>query len=67
MTTAFIKPARSGVLLRNPATGETIPPEGTAIVIGPHRAFWLRRVKDGDAVMAPEKPAKNAPVAREEK
>lgn len=56
MNTAFIKPARPGVLLRDPATGETIPPEGAAIVMGAHRAYWLRRVKDGDAVMTAEKP-----------
>lgn len=65
MNTAFIKPARPGVLLRDPATGETIPPEGAAIVMGAHRAFWLRRVKDGDAVMPPEQPAGKAAKTRQ--
>lgn len=65
MNTAFIKPARPGVLLRDPATGETIPPEGAAIVMGAHRAYWLRRVKDGDAEMLPEQPAGKAAKTRQ--
>ncbi len=48
--TMYVKPARDGVLLRNPATGEIIPPEGAAVTLGPYRVFWLRRIKDGDAL-----------------
>lgn len=62
MNTVFIKPARPGVLLRDPATGETIPPEGAAIVMGAHRAYWLRRVKDGDAVISPAKETPAVPT-----
>lgn len=62
MKTAFIRPARPGVLLRDPATGETIPPEGAVVALSGRRAYWLRRVKDGDAVMSPEKPAEKAAV-----
>ncbi|MEG2173834.1 MAG: DUF2635 domain-containing protein [Desulfovibrionaceae bacterium] len=47
--TITIKPV-GAVLLRNPATGESIPPEGATVTLGPHRIFWLRRIQDGDAV-----------------
>ncbi|MDE7372422.1 MAG: DUF2635 domain-containing protein [Desulfovibrio sp.] len=60
MKTAFVRPARPGVLLRDPATGEAIPPEGALVTLSGTRAFWLRRVKDGDAEMGPEQPAGKA-------
>lgn len=55
--TMYIKPARNGVLLRNPATGEIIPPEGATVTLGPYRVFWLRRIKDGDALAVATKEA----------
>ena len=55
--TMYVKPARDGVLLRNPATGESIPPEGAAVTLGPYRVFWLRRIKDGDALAVATKEA----------
>lgn len=55
--TMYVKPARDGVLLRNPATGEVIPPEGAVVTLGPHRVFWLRRIKDGDALAVATKEA----------
>ena len=60
MNTIFIRPARPGVLLRDPATGEAIPQEGALVTLSGTRAFWLRRVKDGDAEMGPEPPAEKA-------
>lgn len=60
MNTAFIRPVRPGVLLRDPATGEAIPQEGARIALAGNRAFWLRRVKDGDAEMIPEQAAGKA-------
>ena len=55
--TMYVKPTRDGVLLRNPATGEIIPPEGAAVTLGPYRVFWLRRIKDGDALAVATKEA----------
>ena len=55
--TMYVRPARDGVLLRNPATGEIIPPEGAAVTLGPYRVFWLRRIKDGDALAVATKEA----------
>ena len=60
MKTAFIRPARPGVLLRDPASGEAIPPEGALVTLSGTRTFWLRRVKDGDAELCAEKPAEKA-------
>ena len=34
---------RAGLVVRRPDTGEILPPAGA-----PHRAYWLRRRKDGD-------------------
>ena len=38
-------------------TGEIIPPEGAAVTLGPYRVFWLRRIKDGDALAVATKEA----------
>ncbi len=57
MLKIFVKPARPGVLLRDPATGEVIPPEGLLLAPGAHHAFWLRRESDGDAIISAAKPA----------
>lgn len=65
MNTIFIRPARPGVLLRDPATGEAIPQEGARIALAGNRAFWLRRVKDGDAEIIPEHTAGKAAKTRQ--
>lgn len=41
-----IKPA-PGIKLRDPSTGDFLP-EGESVV--PRIPFWIRRVKDGDAI-----------------
>ncbi|SFV72077.1 hypothetical protein DESPIGER_0175 [Desulfovibrio piger] len=35
-------------MVRRPDTGEILPPAGAVVPWGPHRAYWLRRRKDGD-------------------
>ena len=69
----FITP-RKGLVARDPATGEILPEAGAVIVPGPHRAYWLRRQKDKDVVIAATAPvvsgtakAKPAPGAEEGK
>ncbi len=47
----YITP-KPGLLVRNPATGETLPAAGAEIPPGPHKAYWLRRQKDGDVNIA---------------
>ncbi|WP_022655555.1 DUF2635 domain-containing protein [uncultured Desulfovibrio sp.] len=39
---------RTGLVVRRPDTGEILPPGGEVVPFGPHRAYWLRRKKDGD-------------------
>ena len=39
---------RAGLVVRRPDTGEILPPAGAVVPWGPHRAYWLRRRKDGD-------------------
>jgi len=43
----FVRP-RPGLQLRDPATGEPIPPEGTIVEWS---TFWARRIRDGDVEM----------------
>lgn len=44
----FLKPAE-GRQVRDPATKEPLPAEGD---FKPRNSYWLRRIKDGDVVMA---------------
>ena len=50
----------SPVTLRDPASGELVPPSGQW---KPASAFWLKRLRDGDAVALP--PVAAAPPAQE--
>ena len=61
----YIRPA-VGLTLRDPATGEPLPPEGGLM---PRSAFWLRREKDGDVVQAAPAvaPAPDAPATSKNK
>lgn len=52
MDTMYLKPA-AGCLLRDPQTGEPVPQEGGFVPLGLNRFYWLRRIKDGDAVQCP--------------
>lgn len=48
---------RAGLIVRRPDTGEILPPEGATIPLGAHRAYWLRRQKDGDVTMTDALPS----------
>lgn len=64
----YITP-KAGLVVRNPATGEILPTTGAEIPPGPHRAYWLRRQKDGDVTIhavPPAAPAKGKAAAGEE-
>lgn len=49
MPTMKLKPARPDLIVRDPASGQPLPAEGKVV---PRDSYWLRRVKDGDAVEA---------------
>lgn len=51
--TMFIKPARPGLIVRDPVTREALPTEGREV---PRSSFWIRRLTAGDVVDA-AKPA----------
>ena len=57
----YITP-KPGLVVRNPATGEILPAAGAEVPPGPHRAYWLRRQKDGDVTIHAAQPA--APVTK---
>ena len=60
MKPVFIKPARPGLVIRDPQSGLPLPPDGKAVVPD---AFWRRRLADGDVVET--KPPKPAAKGRE--
>jgi hypothetical protein len=59
--TFFIKPAREGLIVRDPATRIPLAPSGEE---KPHNAFWLRREADKDVVECspPAEPANKKPA-----
>ena len=59
MDAIFIKPGRKGLLVRDPITGAPLDPNGES---KPRSSYWLRRLRDGDAVKAtpPKKSASKA-------
>ena len=58
----FVKPARPGLVIRDPATGIPLPDDGDEVA---ESQFWLRRKHDGDVVAA--KPNKVAPDRKHKK
>jgi hypothetical protein len=61
-----IKPARDGLVVRDPVTREAIPAEGAEV---PASTYWRRRLRDGDVIMMDPKPprrARPAPVSLSE-
>lgn len=48
-----IKPARAGLIVRDPVTCEPLPAEGAE---KPRDQYWLRRLRDGDVIEV-DKPA----------
>lgn len=49
MPTMKLRPARPDLIVRDPASGLPLPAEGKTV---PRDSYWLRRVKDEDAVIA---------------
>lgn len=47
METLFIKPARPGLLVRDPISREPLPDTGAE---KPRDTHWLRRLREGDVV-----------------
>lgn len=47
MNKLYIKPARTGQIVRDPDTFRPLDEQGE---MKPRNTYWLRRLKDGDAV-----------------
>jgi Protein of unknown function (DUF2635) len=45
MALIHVRPARAGLLVRDPVTRLLLPPEGAAVA---DSSYWRRRVRDGD-------------------
>ncbi len=43
----YVRPGFEGAVLRDPATGVPLPPEGKRVADTP---FWRRRLRSGDAI-----------------
>lgn len=65
MKPIFIKPKKPELVIRDPATGQALNPEGEE---KQDSSFWRRRIKDGSAVLAqpPAPKGKSAPATRKE-
>lgn len=50
--------AKDGVMLRDPVSFKTIAPEG--VQVDDNDLFWVRRVRDGDALIVNESPPDNS-------
>tara|TARA_A100000171_G_C2075100_1_gene116726 strand:+ start:280 stop:504 length:225 start_codon:yes stop_codon:yes gene_type:complete len=61
VTKKFIKPARAGLVVRQPHNGQALPPEGALVDWSGH---WVRRKAEGAIVVTqppkPNKPGKHA-------
>jgi len=62
--TMFIKPARPGLIVRDPVTHEPLPLEGREV---PRSPFWIRRLTAGDVVTTPRPEGASAPGSAESK
>lgn len=47
MKQLFVKPARKGLIVRDPQTGQPLSYEGEQ---KPDTTYWRRRLRDGDVV-----------------
>jgi hypothetical protein len=45
----FLKPAKDGLLVRDPDTGKALAAEGE---YKPRSTYWIRRLKTGDVIAA---------------
>ncbi|WP_445157405.1 DUF2635 domain-containing protein [Halomonas sp. E14] len=61
MTKRFIKPAREGLVVRQPLNGRPLPAEGAEV---DWSGYWARRMADGSVVKAkPPQKTKAKPTA----
>lgn len=65
MSQLFLKPCRSGLIVRDPRSGTPLPEAGAH---KPDTPFWRRRMRSGDAVEATVQPqtqaVKSVPASR---
>ncbi|OPY15612.1 MAG: hypothetical protein A4E66_00016 [Syntrophus sp. PtaB.Bin001] len=54
----FLKPAKDGLLVRDPDTGKALAAEGE---YKPRSTYWIRRLKTGDVIAAT--PSKDSSAA----
>lgn len=45
--TMWVKPARAGLIVRDPETMKQLPDDGAEV---PVNSYWIRRLRDGDVV-----------------
>jgi hypothetical protein len=45
----FLKPAKDGLIVRDPDTGKALAATGE---YKPHTTYWIRRLKTGDVIAA---------------
>lgn len=57
----FVKPAREGLVMFDPASRRRLPDEGMLV---PYNTYWRRRLANGDAVLVPQPESKRAPQPR---
>lgn len=48
-----VKPARDGLVIRDPHSRQPLPAEGGNV---PEDSFWVRRLNDGDVVLVEDAP-----------
>lgn len=56
----FVKPARAGLVMFDPASRRRLPDEGMLV---PHDTYWRRRLANGDAVAVQQESPAPAPRA----
>lgn len=62
MAELHLKPAREGDIIRDPASGRILPPEGET---KPRTTHWLRRLDRGEVVLTNAKAIAEGKAARE--
>lgn len=56
--TMYVRPAKKGLVIRDPNSGRRLPPEGALV---PRSRFWLRRLADESCTEATRPGTKSAP------
>ena len=58
----LIKPAKSGLVIRDPQTFEKLPPEGKKLTV---TTYWRRRKAEGSVIFGDAPSAKTSAVSTE--